>query len=73
MQFGAKAHRSKIHPSSLFITAAKKKFYPSNPILVSEISSEIILQSLINHKVSRLLQVQKDTQYQTKPQELVMI
>ena len=39
----------------------------------SEISAELVLQSLINHTVSRLLEVQKEILYYTKPQGLAMI
>ena len=66
MQLGAKAHCANIYPYPIyfvntypsypFITPAKKKCYASDSNLVSEISAEIVLKSLINYTVSRLLE-----------------
>lgn len=48
---------SKVLPSYPFITEAKKKCYPDN-VSITEISTKVSLQSLINHTTKRICDVQ---------------
>lgn len=56
---------SKVLPSYPFIREAKEECYP-NDIVISEISAEVSLQSLINHTTKRLCQVQRHVLLQHK-------
>ncbi|KAK2579430.1 hypothetical protein KPH14_002642 [Odynerus spinipes] len=53
----AKEHNNNIYPNYEVITEAKKRCYPNN-IIITESFAEVSLQSLLDHTVMRLFQVQ---------------
>ena len=55
LRSGAKHRNANIYPSYDKIIEAKRRCYPSNP-LVTEKSAEVPLQSLLDHTIQRLLQ-----------------
>ncbi|KAF2893267.1 hypothetical protein ILUMI_12906, partial [Ignelater luminosus] len=54
-----KTHNADIYPTYAELLLAKKRCYPEN-ISVTEVSAEIVLQSLLDHTVRRIMITQKD-------------
>ncbi|KAF2891468.1 hypothetical protein ILUMI_14705 [Ignelater luminosus] len=54
-----KIHNADIYPTYAELLLAKKRRYPEN-ISVTEVSAEIVLQSLLHHTVRRIMITQKD-------------
>lgn len=61
MQSGAKKRHANIYPPYNILREAKKRCYPEEAaISISDISAEVKLQSLVDHTVQRIFEIQKE-------------
>ena len=70
----AKQYNCNIYPSLLVLSEAKKLCYPTiDSITVTEVSAEIVLQSLLDHTASRICQAQEGVLNMNKSNQLTLI
>lgn len=61
MQSGAKSRNANIYPPYNVLHEAKKRCYPhKDAIKITDISAEVKVQSMVDHTVRRIIDVQKD-------------